>query len=282
VENEIIDKLAMVAIKAKQKQSEILIPEDEKKRNLIFPKGQGKRTLQQYVKRMAERARPIEYRNSDRIGKIWAIPPPNYAPIDSNQGLILSRQMGDGGYKESTDMASDVINEIINFGRQTIDELVLHLGAYDPNLLTIIINALIQDDYLTIIDKDEDGTRNTLELVEEGHRNRMLESRFEKRLELEHPEWKEIRLLQAELPPGNAMDPLPRYINRDAGEIDYDLTSVDKEEESEEKVEEKDRRFADVIEIVRTATEGEFEVGEYELQERIVKKRKPLKIQDTD
>ena len=276
MENEIIDKLAMVALKAKEKNQEILIPEDAKKK-LIFPKGQGKRSLQQYVKRMAERSRPLEYRSSGRINKIWAIPPPNYAPIASNQGVGLASKVRDSGWQESTDMASDIISEILRFGRQTIDEIVKHLEAYDPNLITIMINALIQDDYLTIIDRDEDdGTRNTLELVEESRRNRMLESRFVARLELEHPEWRETRLLQEELPLGTSMAPIPqtRYVDTEHGEIDYDLNAPEPSEEDELK------EFAEGLEIIRPEdTEGP---GEYEVEEHIVKKKKSLKIQNTD
>jgi hypothetical protein len=286
LENEIIDKLAMIALKAKEKREnqEILIPEDAKKK-LIFPKGQGKRTLQTYVKRMAEKARPVDYRNSGRINKTWAIPPPNYAPIASNQGVGLASRIRDSGWQESTDMAQDIISEILRFGRQTIDEIVKHLEAYDPNLITIMINALIQDDYLTIIDKDEDdGTRNTLELVEESHRNRMLESRFVARLELEHPEWRETRLLQEELPLGTSMTPIPRYIDidREHGEIDYDL-NLDLNIDALESEAEQLKQFSEMLEIIRpedSAGEGEYEV---EPEEHIIrKKKKSLKIQNTD
>lgn len=283
MEDEIIDKMAMVALKAKGKHVEVLIPEDEKKTKVLFPKGQGKRTLQTYVKDMAIKARPPDYRNTGRGGKTWAIPPPNYAPIASNQGVGLASKIRDSGWQESTDMAGDVINEILRFGRQTIDEVVGHLGGYDPNLLTIIINALIQDDYLTTVDKDEDGTKNTLELVEENHRNRMLESRTVVRRELEHPEWKENRIFMEALPtmsPENVMGKIPRYIDKESGEIDYDLSMPEAQEGRSE--EEELREFASGLEIIRpedTEGEGEYEVEEYHA---VKKKGNSLKIQDTD
>ena len=264
----------MVAWTARQKKLDVVIPEDENKK-LVFPKGQGKRTLQKYIKDMAVRARPPDYRNSNRVSKTWAIPPPNYAPIASNQGVGLSAKVRDSGWNESTDIAGDIISEILRFGRQTIDEVRSHIQGYDENLVTIIINALIQDDYLTIVDKDEDGTRNTLELVDETKRNRMIESRFVKRMELEHPEWKEIRLLQDQLPPGNAMDIIPTYVDTEHGEIDYDLNAIEEEKSEEEEL----REYAQNIEIIRPSEEGEYEV---EIEDHVIKKKKTLRIQDTD
>ena len=268
--------MAMIAWKARQKNLEVVIPEDENKK-LLFPKGQGKRTLQKYITDMAVRARPPDYRNSNRTAKVWAIPPPNYAPIESNQGVGLAAKVRDSGWNESTDIAGDIINEILRFGRQTIDEVRNHIQGYDENLVTIIINALIQDDYLTIVDKDEDGTRNTLELVDETKRNMMIESRFVKRMELEHPDWKETRELQDQLPPGNAMAPIPRYVDREHGEIDYDLNMVDEPKSEEEEL----REYAQNIEIIRPreSEEGEYEV---EIEDHVIRKRNSLKIQDTD
>ena len=267
--------MAMVAWRARQKNVDAVIPEDENKQ-LLFPKGQGKRSLQKYIKDMSVRARPPDYRNSNRTAKTWAIPPPNYAPIESNQGVGLAAKVRDSGWNESTDIAGDIISEILRFGRQTIDEVRNHIQGYDEHLVTIIINALIQDDYLTIIEKDEDGTRNTLELVDENKRNRMIESRFVKRMELEHPEWKEVRLLQEELPPANAMAEIPRFIDVEAGEIDYDLNAVEEEKSEEEEL----REYAQNIEIIRPSEEGEYEV---EIEDHVIRKRRnSLKIQDTD
>jgi len=113
-------------------------------------------------------------RMEGRTGLEYWASPQGFATLEAN--------MGGGGGTESLSTAVTggrgisigemVFREILTHGRETTTELVDNLGAIQPEMLTLVINALIMDKFLKEW-TEKDGTK-TWELVEIKERNRML------------------------------------------------------------------------------------------------------------
>ena len=143
---------------------------------IVLPTGMTIADIKQWVPKAAttlnKNKGKFYERKLGRTGlEVWAFPS-NYA--------MLEASMGGGGGKESLEDVDDrrinvaelVYDEVSIHGRPTIDELVRNIGAIDPQLITVVVNNMLADNFLVIY-TEEDGLK-TLELVEAHTRNKSL------------------------------------------------------------------------------------------------------------
>ena len=192
----LFDKFGRLMVRGKEetRPQRYTIPEDRNKK-LVLKEGTTIKDLQQYVVRLTTSLKGPQYRVSGRAGKSFA-PPTEYAQWATNTPLDALRRKN---RKEKADIAIDIYHEIMNYGRQTIDEITKSLEGWDSNLLTIVINALIMDDFIMIY-REQEGLE-TLELVEGKIRSRILETR-QRLLMLEYEETRDnLYVFNMVLPP---------------------------------------------------------------------------------
>ena len=194
----LFDKFGRLMVRGKEEQEtrpqRYTVPEDRNKK-LVLKEGTTIKDLQQYIVRLTTSLKGPQYRVSGRAGKSFA-PPTEYAQWATNTPLDALRRKN---RQEKIDIAIDIYHELMNYGRQTIDEITKSLEGWDSNLLTIVVNALIMDDFIMIY-REEDQTE-TLELVEGKVQTRILETR-QKLLMLEYEETRDnLFVFNMVLPP---------------------------------------------------------------------------------
>lgn len=195
---DLLEKIGKIALYDENKS--IDKKKDKEDKPLLWGTGYNIDTFKEYLPKLAktlQRTNPEENdRKSNREHKTYECPI-NYAPLDSNMFIVE----GGSGQIPDTDVASILFSEIMTHGRQKIDELLKHIGGIDPNLLQIVINALVQDDWMYVYEIDKQDNLPILEWTDINDRNKKLGIVPEKALEHIDPENK---WLLEQLPPISA------------------------------------------------------------------------------
>lgn len=143
----------------------------------------------------AFKGKPVNYRKSGREGKVFELDP-DYFPMVSNT-LEINLSAEDENKvvtaKEKTDVAQQIYDNILQYGRRTIDEIEKDLGAYQRQMLVLITNGMIHDHFLKIVKEieidsitgepildDKTGkiiVLETIELVDKDEREQRLQKR---------------------------------------------------------------------------------------------------------
>lgn len=191
-ENTAIDKLARFTKTTKKGNINMKIKKRGKEK-FVLPAGMTVEDIQKYLPKFIKSMQKenTDERKDNREDKAFALPI-NYAVIPSS--TFSTSSLMDSEY--NADIGMSIVQEIINYGRQTIEELIGtpgdeekgipaiqgHLTGWEKPLLVTIINSLIKDNYLEWY-REKDGTV-TLEGVDRFKRLKALgDSRTKEEIE---------------------------------------------------------------------------------------------------
>ena len=151
------------------------IEKSKSKKKMVLAQGTTETDIKNYVKeRQLENFPELDERKKGRkTGAIYAAPY-GLAPLEETGKRIdpSTGRIADEG-KRSRDVAMVIWEEIYNHGRSSIDEIIKRYKGYDPMLLQIVVNLMIDQKYLKKHFERKEKLY-TLEVLTEDERNKKL------------------------------------------------------------------------------------------------------------
>jgi hypothetical protein len=141
------------------------------------------------------KGKPVNYRKSGRENKLFEMEPGYFPIASSGIDLNLNAQADTeiATAKEKIDVAAQIFDNILQYGRRTMDELVEDMGAYQAEMIVLITNGMIHDHFLKRVQEMEldsitgepilDAKKKkpkiveTIELVDKDEREKRLQKR---------------------------------------------------------------------------------------------------------